>query len=128
MCFFKKWREKRKEKKVDDFVPHVEATPLMEKDVIEEPVVTPEPQLEPIEKPTPKTKTPKYHVSQNKDSESPQFKKWRVRKEGSSKTIKYFDTQKDAILYAQDLADNAGSSIVIHKVDGTIRKQTYIKK
>ena len=25
---------------------------------------------------------------------SPYFKKWRVRKEGSTKTIKYFDTQK----------------------------------
>lgn len=70
----------------------------------------------------------KYHVSQNKDEKSPNFKKWRVRKEGSNKTIKFFDTQKDAISYAEDLAKTAGSSVVIHKVDGSIRKQDYTKK
>ncbi len=74
------------------------------------------------------SKIPKYHVSQNKDPKSDSFKKWRVRKEGSSKTIKYFDTQKAAIEYADDLAEKAGSSVVIHKLDGSIRKQDYSKK
>jgi uncharacterized protein YdaT len=73
-------------------------------------------------------KIPKYHVSQNKDEDSENFKKWRVRKEGSTKTIKFFDTQKEAIAYAEQLAESAGSSVVIHKMDGSIRKQDYTKK
>ena len=64
----------------------------------------------------------------NKDEKSKHFKSWRVRKEGSQKTIKYFLTQLEAIEYAQDLADKAGTTIVIHKVDGSIRKQDYTKK
>ena len=73
-------------------------------------------------------KNPKYHISMNKDEQSTYFKKWRVRKEGSTKTIKYFDTQKEAIEYAQALAEKANTSVVIHKVDGSIRKQDYTKK
>ena len=73
-------------------------------------------------------KNPKYHISMNKDETSSYFKKWRVRKEGSTKTIKYFDTQKEAIEYAQGLAEKANTSVVIHKVDGSIRKQDYTKK
>lgn len=84
----------------------------------------------PAEKPAaPKAAKPaKYHVSQNKNSKSDNFKKWRVRKEGSDKTIKFFDTQKEAIAFAEELAESAGSSVVIHKVDGSIRKQDYAKK
>lgn len=69
----------------------------------------------------------KYHVSKNKDSKSENFREWRVRKEGSSKTIKYLKTQKLAIEYAETLAKNVGSSVVIHKLDGSIRKQDYSK-
>lgn len=67
----------------------------------------------------------KYHVSQNKDDKSEFFKQWRVRKEGSKKTIKYFPTQEEAIAYAKQLAKNNDTNIVIHKLDGTIRKQNY---
>jgi len=70
-------------------------------------------------------KPSKYHVSQNKDPKSDSYKKWRVRIEGSQKTIKFFDTQKEAIAHAEDLAKSAGSSVVVHKLDGTIRKQNY---
>ncbi len=70
-------------------------------------------------------KIKKYHVSQNKDAKSDFHKQWRVRKEGSSKTIKYFETQAEAIVFAQDLADKNNTSIVIHKLDGSIRKQEY---
>lgn len=77
------------------------------------------------EEPADDKKNKKYHVSQNKDARSDYYKKWRVRKEGSSKTIKYLDTQAEAIDYAQDLADKNDSSIVIHKLDGSIRKQEY---
>jgi outer membrane biosynthesis protein TonB len=80
----------------------------------------------PVKKETPKAV--KYHVSQNKDEKSARFKEWRVRKQGSQKTIKYFQTQAEAIDYAKSLADNQDSSIVIHKVDGSIRKQDYSEK
>ena len=73
-------------------------------------------------------KAPKYHVSQNKDEDSNFFMKWRVRKEGSEKTIKFFDTQKEAIDFAQPLAVKVGSTVVIHKLDGNIRKQDYTKQ
>lgn len=75
-----------------------------------------------------KKRNAKYHVSQNKDEKSQFFKQWRVRKEGSKKTIKYFATQLEAIAYAEDLAEKNDSSVVIHKVDGSIRKQDYTKK
>jgi hypothetical protein len=98
-----------------------------------EPKVTPVQTTEPTPqvKESSESKTPKvakYHVSQNKDEDSDNFKKWRVRKEGSTKTIKFFDTQKEAIEFAESLAESAGSSVVIHKVDGSIRKQDYTKK
>lgn len=67
----------------------------------------------------------RYHVAQNKDKKSAYFKQWRVRRSGSTKTIKYFDTQKEAIEYAEELAKKNDTSVVIHKVDGSIRKQNY---
>ncbi|VEU82269.1 DUF2188 domain-containing protein [Acholeplasma hippikon] len=70
----------------------------------------------------------KYHISQNKDTDAEHAGEWRVRKEGSTKTIKYFRTQKEAIEFAEKLAENQDSSIVIHKRDGSIRKQDYKKK
>lgn len=99
--------------------------PLAKEEIIKEQPVQPK-----VEKVADdKAKKPqKYHVSQNKDEDSENFKKWRVRKEGSTKTIKFFDTQKEAIEFADELAEKAGSSVVIHKVDGSIRKQDYTKK
>lgn len=101
------------------------------KPVKEAPAKKPEAELEDEVEEKNGAKTPKiakYHVSQNKDEDSEFFKKWRVRKEGSTKTIKFFDTQKDAIAFAEGLAESAGSTVVIHKVDGSIRKQDYTKK
>lgn len=66
-----------------------------------------------------------YHVSQNKDEKSARYKEWRVRKQGSQKTIKYFQTQKEAIEFAEQLAEKAEGSIVIHKKTGEMRKQSY---
>ncbi|PKK98336.1 MAG: hypothetical protein CVV57_07475 [Tenericutes bacterium HGW-Tenericutes-2] len=142
MCFFRKRRarklaekaklaqvnqEKQEVKKVE--VPKVEETKVQETKVQETKV---EPVVAATEKPEANTnkqeKPKKYHVSQNKEEGTENFKKWRVRKEGSTKTIKFFDTQKDAIAYAEELAESAGSSVVIHKVDGSIRKQDYQKK
>lgn len=70
----------------------------------------------------------RYHVSQSKDIKTPNYGRWRVRKSGSTKTIQFFDTQKAAIEYAKQLADTAGTSVVIHKRDGKIRKQDYSNK
>lgn len=75
-----------------------------------------------------KDKTQKYHVSQNKNKDTKSYLRWRVRKDSSNKTIQFFDTQKQAIDYAQDLATQAKSTVVIHKLDGSIRKQDYSKK
>ena len=75
-----------------------------------------------------KLKAAKYHVSQNKEKDAKSYLKWRIRKESSDKTIKYFDTQKQAIDYAQELATQAKTTVVIHKLDGSIRKQDYSSK
>ncbi len=99
--------------------------PIAKEDVIKEQPVKPKEEKVVEDK---SKKPQKYHVSQNKDEDSENFKKWRVRKEGSTKTIKFFDTQKEAIEFAEELAEKAGSSVVIHKVDGSIRKQDYSKK
>ena len=66
-----------------------------------------------------------YHISQVKEEKSAHHGKWRVRRSGSSKTIKHFDTQKEAIENAKRYADSNETRIVIHKRDGRIRKQSY---
>ncbi|MFA5720056.1 MAG: 50S ribosomal protein L20 [Acholeplasmataceae bacterium] len=63
-----------------------------------------------------------YHISQVKDEKSPHYRKWRVRRSGSKKTIKHFETQKDAIVAAKRYADSNDTRIVVHKRDGRIRK------
>jgi uncharacterized protein YdaT len=52
-------------------------------------------------------------------------KKWQVKNASSSKVLKLFDTQEEAIQYASQLAENQDGNITIHKVNGKIRKQTY---
>lgn len=137
MGFFTKWREKRAAKKQakatkeSNEVKKVDE-PTKKEEVKHEKVVVPKKEITIEEKKEENeksdSKVAKYHVSQNKDDKSEFFKQWRVRKEGSQKTIKYFQTQVEAITYAEELAEKAGSSIVIHKVDGSIRKQDYTKK
>ena len=63
----------------------------------------------------------KYHISLNEDG------KWQVKGEKAGKALKLFDTQKEAIAYAKTVANNQEGNIVIHKVDGKIRKQDYSK-
>lgn len=141
MCFF------RKKKKVNEVKEVKTETSTVEK---EEPVKV-EPKQEPTpvkkvnEKPKqvePKKVEPKpkeevkpeveesvkfaYHITQVKDEKSEFYKMWRVRRSGSNKVIKHFKTQKEAIEEAKKYAEgNEDASIVIHKVDGKIRKQKY---
>ena len=63
----------------------------------------------------------KYHISLHADG------KWQVKGEKAEKALKLFDTQKEAIAYAKTVAGNQEGNIVIHKVDGKIRKQDYSK-
>ena len=62
-----------------------------------------------------------YHVSKrtNDDNE----RQWKVFIQGSDKVIKLFDTQKEALEYATELAKNKadGSSVRLHGLDGKIR-------
>lgn len=149
MCFFRKKREKKKalqeeqlrmqqeskkkgvfvggkpapvkkeEVKIDEKKPVVKEAATVKKAAVKEPVKVEKAETEQDKK------NKKYHVSQNKDAKSNYYKQWRVRKEGSSKTIKYHETQAEAIAFAEDLAEKNDTSIVIHKLDGSIRKQEY---
>lgn len=58
-----------------------------------------------------------YHVSQRKD-----LNRWQVKKNQTDDAIKLFDTQKEAIEYAEGLAKSQGGSIRVHGMDGKIRK------
>lgn len=48
---------------------------------------------------------------------------WSVKTEGSSRSIRNFSTQKDAIEYGRDLSRNSSSELVIHRKDGTIQSK-----
>ncbi|MBE6555145.1 MAG: DUF2188 domain-containing protein [Ruminococcaceae bacterium] len=63
-----------------------------------------------------------YHVSLNEDG------KWQVKAEKAAKALKLFNTQVEAIAYAETIAENQDGNFVIHKKDGKIRKQDYSKK
>lgn len=83
------------------------------------------PKKGPIKLEIPKKKTdstPKtiYHVSK-RDNDG---REWKVFIQGSDKVIKLFDTQAEALEYAQSLAQNKndGSSVVLHGLNGKIRK------
>lgn len=62
-----------------------------------------------------------YHVSLREGSDG---REWKVFIQGSTKVIKLFPTQKEALAYAQALAKakNDGSYVMLHGVDGKLRK------
>jgi hypothetical protein len=61
-----------------------------------------------------------YHVSKRENN----GREWKVFIEKSTKPIKIFDTQAEALDYAKDLATNKadGSYVILHGLDGKIRK------
>lgn len=62
---------------------------------------------------------PNQHVT-------PKGPKWQVKPAGGEKATKLFDTQKDAIGYARNIAVNQRTEVVIHGRDGKIRdKDSY---
>lgn len=51
---------------------------------------------------------------------------WAVKGENTSKVTQKFDTQKEAIERAREIAINQKSEVIIHRRDGTIRdKDSY---
>ncbi|MBQ3063298.1 MAG: DUF2188 domain-containing protein [Clostridia bacterium] len=60
-----------------------------------------------------------YHVTLREDG------RWQVKAEKAVKALKVFDTQKEAIAFAETIAENQDGTFVIHKKDGKIRKQYY---
>ncbi len=61
-----------------------------------------------------------YHISFRKDEN-----KWQVKKANSTRALKLFNTQAEAIEYAKKTAGNQDVSITIHKATGEFRKQKY---
>ncbi|MEZ4883713.1 MAG: DUF2188 domain-containing protein [Chitinophagales bacterium] len=52
--------------------------------------------------------------------------KWSVKGAGNSKSTKKFNTQKEAINFAREIAKNQKSDVVIHGRDGKVRdKDSY---
>lgn len=101
---------------IDEHQPFAEDT--IKKDFeelkpIDEELIRKEPKKEPAPKEkVEKNQEPDYYVSQNKSKKSQYFEKWGVKKDGSTKTIKYFDTKAEAIGYAKELAESTGSKVV----------------
>lgn len=58
-----------------------------------------------------------YHITLRQKDD-----KWQVKKQNSTKAMKLFDTQLEAINYAKALAKNNNGSIRVHKLSGQIRK------
>lgn len=58
-----------------------------------------------------------YHITLRQKDD-----KWQVKKQNSTKAMKLFDTQLEAINYAKTLAKSNNGSIRVHKVTGQIRK------
>lgn len=57
---------------------------------------------------------------------TPKDGKWQVKGAGNSKATKTFNTQKEAIEAAKNIAKNQKSEVVIHRPNGKIRdKDSY---
>ena len=61
-----------------------------------------------------------YHISKRQED-----RMWYVKAEGSSRAVKKFFTQEEAINYAKSVAMKNEGRIVIHKEDGSFRKLSY---
>lgn len=53
----------------------------------------------------------------------PSFGKWRVRSAGSTRASGVYDTQKEAVERAREIAKNHKTELYIHGQDGRIRER-----
>jgi hypothetical protein len=53
---------------------------------------------------------------------------WSVKSQGSSRAIKSFDTQKEAVSWARSKSKNAGLALLVHGRDGTVRSSYSYRK
>lgn len=94
-----------------------------EKKVAAKPATKPaaKPAAKPVDKPAakPAKEDPShvYHVSKRKEDS-----KWKVFNAGSDKVIKLFATQAEALAYAKELAKKQDGSVMLHGLDGKLRK------
>lgn len=65
-------------------------------------------------------KTHNQHVVPHEDG-------WAVKGEGNERYTAVYDHQDDAIDRARDIARNYGSSVIIHRRDGSIRDRRSYK-
>jgi len=83
--------------------------------------VTPAPK--PVPKPKPKKKLPpKFHVLYRSTDES-----WYVKKEGNDAIIRVLETYREAVSFATIKALSSDSTVVVHRKDGKILKQSSLK-
>lgn len=61
-----------------------------------------------------------YHITKREND----GREWKVFIQGSTKVIKLFDTQVEALEYAKNLCKNKndGSIVMLHGLDGKIRR------
>ncbi|MDE5715903.1 MAG: DUF2188 domain-containing protein [Anaeroplasmataceae bacterium] len=61
-----------------------------------------------------------YHVSKRDNN----GREWKVFIQGSTRVIKLFDTQAEALAYAKSLCKNKndGGTVMLHGLDGKMRK------
>ncbi|MCU9932741.1 DUF2188 domain-containing protein [Mycoplasmopsis cynos] len=59
---------------------------------------------------------PIWHITKDKEKD-----KWRVYREGAERATILFETQKEAIPYARDLAKKNNGTYYIHGENGKIR-------
>ncbi|ATO31028.1 hypothetical protein CO229_02825 [Mycoplasmopsis bovirhinis] len=57
-----------------------------------------------------------WHITKDKEKD-----KWRVYREGAERATSLFDTQKEAIPYARELAKKHNGTFYIHGENGKIR-------
>lgn len=77
----------------------------------------------PVPKPKPKKKLPpKFHVLYRSTDES-----WYVKKEGNDAIIRVLETYREAVSFATIKALSSDSTVVVHRKDGKILKQSSLK-
>lgn len=58
----------------------------------------------------------------------PRGGRWGVRRTGSDKLTRTFDTQREAVEAAREIARNHGTELYIHGLDGMIRERLSYAK